>query len=205
MHSLCYHQEWDECTEKEKCGWRPSPTSIPPEREASGLCRRSGWRTPWAEPGVGKPCAGTDRPVSCSVGPARPRAGAPLCCGERERQIRRNTADSRVLFVSSRTHRTQIMKPSLFEMQSSIEKPEKSIGWTQAAGAAQSLNGPQGFWAAMRRTVFPFSPRCWRKLKVPAHGLRRQAGRDRSVSKATVITVPGGTVAPRKLRGSHVC
>ena len=88
----------------------------------SGLCRRSGWQTPWAEPGVGKPCAGTDGPA-CSVGPARPRAGA-LCCGERERQIHPNTAESRVLCVSSRTHRTRIMKPSLFEMQSSIEKPE---------------------------------------------------------------------------------
>lgn len=60
---------------------------------------------------------------ACSVGPARPRAGA-LCCGERERQIHPNTAESRVLCVSSRTHRTRIMKPSLFEMQSSIEKPE---------------------------------------------------------------------------------
>ena len=134
---------------------------------------------------VGKPRAGTAGPpaVSGGVGPARARAGSPLCCGERERQIHPNTAESRVLCVSSRANRTPAMKPSLCEMRSSVEKPEVC--------RMDSLPGPlrlqMGLRATGRRTVFPFSPGCWRKRKGPAHGSRRQAGRDRSVSKAAVF------------------
>lgn len=63
-------------------------------------------------------------------------------------------------------------------------KSQKSVGWTQPAEAAPPVNGPPG---GPEEDCVSLRPGCWRKLKGPAHGSRRPAGRDSSVSKATAV------------------
>ena len=48
----------------------------------SGLCRRSGWQMPWAEPGVGNPAQGRTGPPAAW---GQPSPGLGLCAMEREK------------------------------------------------------------------------------------------------------------------------